>query len=252
MTLFEADADPMMKGDTTAAVLKSKRQEEGAVLSLSGRVSLDELSGLVRETDAFFAQERPARLTMDLSALEYVDSAGALFLLDMERQARERSIPFEFLNMSPQVQSVVGLLDRDAIDQAPHPRGDQPPPGFFEGVGMGSMTFFDDIVRSITFGGTLIWEVGALDPPSFFPPMEGRRRLHGEGGGGRPAHTRTYQLPSRADHGLHVFAPVEAVRGQHVCGFPRGHRHGERAGPIITAIVVAGGPARPSRRRSGR
>jgi phospholipid/cholesterol/gamma-HCH transport system permease protein len=159
MTSTEADMDPMMKGDAPAAKLKSERQEKGTVLSLSGRVSLDDLNGLMRETDAFFAQPRPARLTMDLSALEYVDSAGALFLLDVERQAQERSIPFEFINMSPQVQSVVGLLDRDAIDQPPHLKEEQSPSGFFEGVGMGSMTFLDDIGRSITFGGTLIWEV---------------------------------------------------------------------------------------------
>ncbi len=160
MKSTEADMDRMMKGDTTAAVLTSRKEEDGVVLSLSGRAFLDDLNGLMRQADAFFADAEPIRLIVDLGALEYVDSAGALFLLHLERQARERSIPFGFFNMSPQVQSVVGLLDSDAIaQQPPRPEGDRLPSGFLEEIGMKSMTFLDDVVRSLTFGGTLIWEI---------------------------------------------------------------------------------------------
>jgi phospholipid/cholesterol/gamma-HCH transport system permease protein len=66
-----------------------------------------------------------------------------------------------FRSMSTQVRSVVGLLDRDAIArQPPRPERNWPLlPAFFEEVGARSIAFLDDIVHSLTFGGTLIWEV---------------------------------------------------------------------------------------------
>jgi len=155
---IETDRDQTENGDAFSAKLKSVEKQGGIVFSMSGRLSLDNLKGAMGRTNALFTGIKPSGLTVDLTDLEYVDSAGALFLLDIERQARERSIPFGFLNMSPQIQSIVGLLDRDAID-FPRPVKDRPPSGFFEEIGLRSMAFLDDVSRSLTFGGTLIWEV---------------------------------------------------------------------------------------------
>ena len=80
--------------------------------------------------------------------------------MHVERQAQERSIPFAVIKMSSQAQSVVGLLDREATGEPPHPAEYAPSPsGLLESVGMSSVTFLDDVIRSITFGGTLISEV---------------------------------------------------------------------------------------------
>ena len=118
---IETDIDRIKSSDSFSAVLKGMEQRGEVVFSLSGHLSLNHLEELVRRTNAFFLNTPPLSLTVDLAELEYVDSAGALFLLDMEWQARERSIPFGFLNMSPQVQSIISLLDRDAIE-LPGPR----------------------------------------------------------------------------------------------------------------------------------
>jgi phospholipid/cholesterol/gamma-HCH transport system permease protein len=149
----------MAKGETTGATIKNTGRDGEVVLALSGRASLYDLPGLIRHTGRLFGPTKPARLIVDLSQLRYVDSAGALFLLRLEQQARERSIPFEFLNTSSQVQNVLGLVGPDTIARPSSPASAQSAPGFFEGVGMRSVAFLDDIVHSLTFGGTLIWEV---------------------------------------------------------------------------------------------
>jgi phospholipid/cholesterol/gamma-HCH transport system permease protein len=60
--------------------------------------------------------------------------------------------------MSPRVSSVVGIIDRRAI--APPPAQDGPRSvGLVEETGMTSVAFIQDIARSITFGGSLIWEI---------------------------------------------------------------------------------------------
>ncbi len=110
------------------------------------------------EVESLFEGIGSGKLTMDLEALHYVDSAGALFLLRVEDGAAKRSIPFEFVNMSPRVRSVVGLLDRRAI-AVPPARDKAGSSGLIEEIGIASAAFLDDMVRSITFGGTMIWEV---------------------------------------------------------------------------------------------
>ena len=133
---------------------------EGEVtrLSVSGHLTLVDLSAMTEEIGALFEGIGQRKLLIDLQALDYVDSAGALFILRVEEEAAKRSIPFEIVNMSPRVSSVVGIIDRRAV--APPPAQDGPRSvGLVEETGIASAAFLDDIVRSITFGGTMIWEV---------------------------------------------------------------------------------------------
>ncbi len=131
---------------------------EVARLSVSGRLTLVDLSAMTEEIGALFEGIGQRKLLIDLQALDYVDSAGALFLLRVEEEAAKRSIPFEIANMSPRVSSVVGIIDRRAI--APPPAQDRPRSvGLVEETGMTSVAFIQDIARSITFGGSLISEI---------------------------------------------------------------------------------------------
>jgi len=135
-------------------------RDEGEVtrLSVSGRLTLSDLSAMTEEIGALFEGIGQGKLLMDLQTLDYVDSAGALFLLRVEEEAAKRSIPFEIVNMSPRVSSVVGIIDRRAV--APPPAEGRPRSvGLVEETGMASVAFVEDIARSITFGGSLISEV---------------------------------------------------------------------------------------------
>ncbi len=131
---------------------------EVARLSVSGRLTLVDLSAMTEEIGALFEGIGQRKLLIDLQALDYVDSAGALFILRVEEEAAKRSIPFEIVNMSPRVSSVVGIIDRRAV--APPPVEGRPRSvGLVEETGMASVAFVEDIARSITFGGSLISEV---------------------------------------------------------------------------------------------
>jgi len=140
-------------------VLLIERGDEGnAYLTLSGHVAIDNLKGVVGETRGLFAGERSAKVIVDLQTLEYVDSAGAYFLLRLEQDARDRSIPFEFLHMSSRVKGVVDLLGTTVLSQSPSGRQNTSL-GFFEDVGLTAIRFFDDVRQSITFGGLLASEI---------------------------------------------------------------------------------------------
>ena len=97
--------------------------EEEARLSLSGRLSLENLHYVMAQAHRILERPLLKSLTVDLKGLEGIDSAGGLFLLRMEEEARGRSIPFERFNVSPGVQSIIDLLGPRAIRPGPQPFG---------------------------------------------------------------------------------------------------------------------------------
>jgi phospholipid/cholesterol/gamma-HCH transport system permease protein len=135
--------------------------EDGeACLSLSGNLCLEHLTGFTHDVMPLVRQTAAARFIVDLKGIDYIDSAGALLLLEMEQEAEKRSIPFEFINMSGKVKGVVGLLDRRALAAAPLAERYQSG-NVFEEVGTATVGWLNDIAQTITFGGTLIWELVA-------------------------------------------------------------------------------------------
>lgn len=97
----------------------------------------------------------PSGLTVDLAGLEYLDSAGALVLLELENSARSASIPFRFVNFSEETQGIMTLLDREAIARKPLV-GERGASGFIEEVGEVAFRLFRDFVMFMTFLGGLL------------------------------------------------------------------------------------------------
>lgn len=123
-------------------------------LSLSGRIEVGNLHLFLSETDTLINQMTPRKLMVNLSNLEYLDSAGALGLLQLEDRARHRSIPFEFNNVSERAKRIMGLVDRKAL--AMKPLVNEKKSNVIEQVGDGSLKIFNDFVSIITFLGDLL------------------------------------------------------------------------------------------------
>jgi phospholipid/cholesterol/gamma-HCH transport system permease protein len=88
-------------------------------LSLTGRVTLANLTKVSGELGARLAGLAPATLTMDLAEVDYLDSAGALALVQLGKGADGRTIPRRFVNISPEAERIIGLLNR--LDLSIHP-----------------------------------------------------------------------------------------------------------------------------------
>jgi phospholipid/cholesterol/gamma-HCH transport system permease protein len=139
-----------------AVDIVSESEGETRIL-LSGHVSLENLHGIMVEIKSFFRQARQERLVVDLAAVDYIDSAGALFLLQMEQEAHERSTLFSFANMSSKVEGVIRILDRRTLTSPP--LAEKVDSAFFQEIGEASVGFLGNITQSITFLGTLISEI---------------------------------------------------------------------------------------------
>jgi phospholipid/cholesterol/gamma-HCH transport system permease protein len=86
--------------------------------------------------------------------VEYLDSAGALVLLEVEGAARARNIAFSFVNLTPEVQGILDLIDPAALS-AP-PLISEETPGLLEQVGEASLRIWRDLIQVMTFLGELL------------------------------------------------------------------------------------------------
>ena len=124
------------------------------LLSLSGRIEVGNLHLFLSETEALISQMTPKKLRVNLSNLEYLDSSGALGLLQLEDRAKARSIPFQFDHVSERAKRIMGLVNRKAL--AMKPLAGEKKSNVIEQIGDGSLKIFNDFVSVITFLGDLL------------------------------------------------------------------------------------------------
>jgi phospholipid/cholesterol/gamma-HCH transport system permease protein len=135
----------------------TRRKDDGTLcIILTGSLSIHELRKSIDAVDKAMRNPLPVKVIAELEALEVVDSSGALLLLYMEQKAQEHGVLFEFHHMSSQISQVIALLDKRSLISPPESRSSF---GFFETVGHGSITFFADIMKSLTFSGILLFEM---------------------------------------------------------------------------------------------
>jgi len=123
-------------------------------LSLSGQMSFQTMTALLSEIRSIFEKLKPSAVTIDLGRIDYLDSAGALALLEMEQYSAKVSIPCSFENMSEEIRGILGLIDRSAM-KAPLPP-EKASDTLLEQVGEVSLTVSRDFVSLLTFLGDLL------------------------------------------------------------------------------------------------
>ena len=133
-------------------------QGKDVTLAVSGRVALGNLKAFSAEIQTTLRNLSPASLTVDLAGVEYLDSAGALALLQLEGLARKQSIAFKFARLTDKARGIMGLVDPDALTVPPliTERGSG---NLLEQVGQATRAMLDDFKRVLIFLGELL---GAL------------------------------------------------------------------------------------------
>ena len=122
-------------------------------LSLSGRIETENLNAFLSETEVLLMEKAPKKLMVNLLKIEYLDSAGALGLLQLEDRAKARFIPFQFDHVSEEAKGIMGLINRKALTMKP--LVSEGKSNLIEQIVDGSLKIFNDMVSIITFAGDL-------------------------------------------------------------------------------------------------
>ncbi|HOP85746.1 MAG TPA: MlaE family lipid ABC transporter permease subunit [Syntrophorhabdaceae bacterium] len=132
--------------------------EAGLTVSLSGRLSVENFDKMLSFRGDIFSKYKPSSLVIDLKDVTYMDSAGALFLIEMEYESKKEGIPCEITNMTKEQRGLLELIDRDAYEksfQVTKKAG----LNFIEQIGHEFIKFLDDIKNIITFIGMMIIKI---------------------------------------------------------------------------------------------
>ena len=92
---------------------------EETTIRLAGRLALEDLKPLMADLQAIPGHVKPRRLSVDLADVEYLDSAGALALIELQNRASALSIPVDLLNVSEKDHGLLGLIDREVLQRPP-------------------------------------------------------------------------------------------------------------------------------------
>jgi phospholipid/cholesterol/gamma-HCH transport system permease protein len=128
---------------------------EEATIRLSGRLALEDMKTLMADLQAIPERLKPRRLSVDLAAVKYLDSAGALALIELENLARSLAIPFDLLNVSGTDHGLLCLVDREALQRTPL-RPESVRPAMVEKLGEVARRQYRDFFEIMTFLGELV------------------------------------------------------------------------------------------------
>ncbi len=143
-----------MDSQKTYAIHVQGERAGEVLLFLSGRIDVGSLRLFASETDALMNQMAPRKLLVDLASVEYLDSAGALGLLQLESRAEAESIPFQFDHVTEEAKRIMGLINRKALTMKP--LVSEKKWNIIEQIGDGSLKILNDLASILTFLGDLI------------------------------------------------------------------------------------------------
>jgi anti-sigma B factor antagonist len=112
--------DPVPGADRSVGSLRIRRSGDDSevVLSLGGELDLQSAPELERELAAI-RSDRPRRMLLDLSQLEFMDSTGLAVIIGAEQAAAADGISVRLRAGGPQVQrlfELTGVLDQLTFD----------------------------------------------------------------------------------------------------------------------------------------
>jgi phospholipid/cholesterol/gamma-HCH transport system permease protein len=131
------------------------RKGETVKLAISGQAGLDNLLAFRSELENSLHELDPASLKIDLSGLEYIDSAAALALVDLKKKSEADGTPFEFVKVSKKIKGVLNLIEPEEITQPPL-RAEAGSKDFFTQVGRITRDLGQDLYSLHVFFGELL------------------------------------------------------------------------------------------------
>ena len=130
-------------------------------LALQGAIVLRGLEVVVAQLQEVAQTPFNGHNSLDLSGLEYVDSAGALAILNLAEAIKAQGRTCSIDHASPTVQGLLNLIDLQALSQPTLLAGGRQP-DFISQVGEGFLAFLRDAAKVIIFLGEIIIDLATL------------------------------------------------------------------------------------------
>lgn len=131
--------------------------EEGGVLvlTLSGRISVEDADRLLTDMEAVLSEQRVGSVQIDLADVSYIDSAGVLTFFRLEDQIRQKGSDYGYTHVPSRIRGIMALIGRAGLEKPPL-RSERTHEGIIETVGDAGFKVYCDFKALMTFLGDLL------------------------------------------------------------------------------------------------
>jgi len=133
--------------------LKIQQAGDRLALALRGRVDVGNAERLLAEIQARVS-EGPRQVSMDLSGVEYFDSAGGAVLIRLQQELEQQGATLRIDGATPAIEGFMGLVDREVLLKPP--ASPPPPPSPASWVGAVVLEFLEQGREIVVFTGEVV------------------------------------------------------------------------------------------------
>jgi phospholipid/cholesterol/gamma-HCH transport system permease protein len=132
-----------------------EKKNTNLLINLTGEFGLKNLKLFTNEIKKSIRNQNPDTITIDFSRISYIDSAAALAIIQIQKDAAREKINCLLINLNDEAKGIFSVIHGQALDQAPFKK-DELKDNFLIQIGQASLDIAIDIVSFITFVGELL------------------------------------------------------------------------------------------------
>ena len=135
--------------------ISCEKKNTNLLINLTGEFGLKNLKLFTNEIKKSTRNQNPDTITIDFSGISYIDSAAALAIIQIQKDAAGKKINCFLINLNDEAKGIFSVIHGQALDQVPF-KTKKFKDNFLIQVGQASLDIASDIVSFITFVGELL------------------------------------------------------------------------------------------------
>jgi len=135
--------------------ITSQWEDLNLFIYLAGEFGLHNLIVFTDDIRREIAGKKTQAITIDFSQVDYLDSAAALALVQIEKDSIAKNIPCQLVNLNDEAKGIFSVIHEDALTRPPF-KSETSHDGIIRQVGQTSLKIGHDFVNFVTFVGELL------------------------------------------------------------------------------------------------
>jgi phospholipid/cholesterol/gamma-HCH transport system permease protein len=131
------------------------REDLTLFIYLSGHFGLKNLMVFRSDINREISKQKLQSITIDFSRVRYLDSAAALALVQIEKEAASQNVQCRLINLNDESKGIFSVIHEDALNQKPF-KSLQSKDDLIRKIGQSSSDIADDFRNFVTFTGELL------------------------------------------------------------------------------------------------
>jgi len=136
-------------------VISYEKKNKSLLINLTGEFGLKNLKLFTNEIKKSILNQNPETITIDFSGISYMDSAAALAIIQIQKEAAGKKMNCLLVNLNDEAKGIFSVIHGPALDQDPF-KTKEFKDNFLIQIGQVSQDIANDIVSFVTFIGELL------------------------------------------------------------------------------------------------